>query len=63
MVRACSEDLFYLDRLGRGLPYLIQVVADLEQKGVGFKSLTEKIETGSGTGKLFSYVFLGTGRV
>ena len=33
--------LFYLDRLGRGLPYLIQVVADLEQKGVGFKSLTE----------------------
>lgn len=52
-----------MDRLGRGLPYLVQVVADLEQKGVGFKSLTEKIETASRTGKLFSYVFLGTGRV
>lgn len=63
MIRAFSEGPFYLDRLGRGLPYLVQVVADLEQKGVGFKSLTEKIETASRMGKLFSYVFLGTGRV
>ncbi|EEL6357553.1 recombinase family protein, partial [Salmonella enterica subsp. enterica serovar Derby] len=31
-----------LDRLGRSLPDLVQIVADLEQRGVGFESLTEK---------------------
>ncbi|NVL42340.1 recombinase family protein, partial [Pseudomonas syringae pv. actinidiae] len=33
-----------LDRLGRSLSDLVQIVADLEQRGVGFVSLTEKIE-------------------
>ena len=46
-----------LDRLGRSLPDLVQVVTDLEQRGVGFESLTEKIETGSATGKLIFHVF------
>ena len=46
-----------LDRLGRSLPDLVQIVADLEQRGVHFESLTEKIETGSASGKLQFHVF------
>lgn len=46
-----------LDRLGRSLPDLIHIVADLERQGVGFESLTEKIETGSAAGKLVYHVF------
>ena len=34
-----------LDRLGRSLPNLIEVVAELERRGVGFMSLTESIDT------------------
>ncbi|MBY4796710.1 recombinase family protein [Burkholderia multivorans] len=46
-----------LDRLGRSLPDLVQIVADLERQGVGFESLTEKIETGGATGKMIFHVF------
>lgn len=46
-----------LDRLGRSLPDLVQIVADLEQCGVQFESLTEQIETGSAAGKLQIHVF------
>lgn len=46
-----------LDRLGCSLPNLVQIVADLEQLGVNFESLTEKIETGSASGKLQFHVF------
>jgi len=46
-----------LDRLGRNLPDLIQIVTDLEQRGIGFESLNEKIETGSAAGKLIFHVF------
>lgn len=46
-----------LDRLGRSLPDLVQIIADLEQRGIGFESLTEKIETGSAAGKLVFHVF------
>lgn len=41
-----------LDRLIRSLPDLAQIVNDLEERGVGFESLTEKIGTGSATDKL-----------
>ena len=34
-----------LDRLGRSLQHLIEVVALLAERGVGFKSLTEQIDT------------------
>ena len=30
-----------LDRLGRSLPDLVQIVAELEQRGTGFESLNE----------------------
>jgi len=34
-----------LDRLGRSLPHLIQTLTDLATRGVGFKSLTDQIDT------------------
>ena len=46
-----------LDRLGRSLQHLIDVVADLEQRQVGFQSLTENIDTTSPTGKLVFHIF------
>lgn len=46
-----------LDRLGRSLSDLVQIVAELEKRGVYFESLTEKIETGSASGKLQFHVF------
>jgi len=46
-----------LDRLGRSLSDLVQIVANLESKGIAFESLTEKIETASAAGKLVFHVF------
>ena len=46
-----------LDRLGRSLPDLVRIVGELEQRGVSFESLTEKIETGSASGKLVFHAF------
>ncbi|MEL7541373.1 MAG: recombinase family protein, partial [Pseudomonadota bacterium] len=34
-----------LDRLGRSLPHLIEVVSGLKRNGCGFQSLTEAIDT------------------
>jgi DNA invertase Pin-like site-specific DNA recombinase len=34
-----------LDRLARSLPNLIEMVAELERRGAGFRSLTESIDT------------------
>src|SRR5664279_770649 len=42
-----------LDRLGRSLKNLIALVEDLAEKGVGFRSLTESIDTTTANGKLF----------
>lgn len=46
-----------LDRLGCSPPDLSCIVEELEQKGVSFESLTEKIGTGSAAGKLVFHVF------
>lgn len=46
-----------LDRLGRSLPDLVQIVAEMEQKGIGFESITERIKTGSAAGKMVFHVF------
>jgi DNA invertase Pin-like site-specific DNA recombinase len=46
-----------LDRLGRSLRNLIDVVADLDARGVGFRSLQESIDTTTSGGKLVFHVF------
>ena len=46
-----------LDRLGRSVRHLIDVVDALRQRGVGFKSLCESIDTGSANGKLTFHLF------
>lgn len=46
-----------LDRLGCSLSELVRIVAELEDKGISFESITEKIETAGNAGKWMSYVF------
>jgi DNA invertase Pin-like site-specific DNA recombinase len=46
-----------LDRLGRSLPHLIITMTDLEELGIGFKSLTENIDTTTSGGKLIFHIF------
>lgn len=46
-----------LDRLGRSLRDLIDKVEGLKQRGVGFKSLHESIDTTTPSGKLQFHVF------
>jgi DNA invertase Pin-like site-specific DNA recombinase len=45
-----------LDRLGRSLPHLISTMTDLENRGIGFKSLTENIDTTTSGGKLIFHI-------
>jgi DNA invertase Pin-like site-specific DNA recombinase len=42
-----------LDRLGRSLKNLIALVEDLAARGVGFRSLSESIDTTTANGRLF----------
>jgi DNA invertase Pin-like site-specific DNA recombinase len=46
-----------LDRLGRSLKHLIETVTALAERRVGFKSLTEQIDTTTSGGKLIFHVF------
>jgi DNA invertase Pin-like site-specific DNA recombinase len=46
-----------LDRLGRSLHHLIETVRDFEARGIGFKSLTEAIDTTTPGGKLVFHIF------
>ena len=46
-----------LDRLGRSLADLIGSVAQLEERGVGFRSLQESIDTTSSGGRLVFHIF------
>jgi DNA invertase Pin-like site-specific DNA recombinase len=46
-----------LDRLGRSLRHLIETVRLIEDKGAGFRSLSESIDTTTAGGRLFFYVF------
>jgi DNA invertase Pin-like site-specific DNA recombinase len=49
--------VWHLDRLGRSLPHLITTLTDLEERGIGFKSLTENIDTTTSGGKLIFHIF------
>ncbi|OZA01677.1 MAG: resolvase [Sulfuricurvum sp. 17-40-25] len=46
-----------LDRLGRSLQHLIEIVSELKSKDVGFKSLTEGMDTSIPSGELLFHVF------
>lgn len=46
-----------LDRLARSLKDLVEIISELESKGVGFKSITESIDTTSPSGKLIFHIF------
>jgi DNA invertase Pin-like site-specific DNA recombinase len=46
-----------LDRLGRSLRHLVDTVSQLEERGVGFRSLTESIDTTTPSGRLVFHVF------
>ena len=51
-----------LDRLGRSMTHLLAVVADLKARGVGFRSLTEAIDTTTPTGRLVFHIFGALGQ-
>ncbi len=51
-----------LDRLGRSLPHLIETVAALEKRGVGFRSITEAIDTTTPGGRLVFHLFGALGQ-
>lgn len=46
-----------LDRLARSMPQLIDTVSTLEDQGIGFRSLTEAIDTTTAGGKLVFHIF------
>ena len=46
-----------LDRLGRSLRHLIEPIGALQEQGIGFRSLTENIDTTTSGGKLIFHVF------
>ena len=46
-----------LDRLGRSLPHLIETVRQLQERGIGFRSLQEQLDTRTSGGKLVFHVF------
>lgn len=41
-----------LDRLGRSVPELIKIMDDLHKRGIGFRSLSESIDTTTAAGKM-----------
>ena len=46
-----------LDRLGRSLKHLIEVINTLNERGIYFKSLQESIDSSTSGGKLIFHVF------
>lgn len=46
-----------LDRLGRSLPHLLETVNGLRTRGIGFRSLTEQMDTTTPQGEFLFHVF------
>ncbi len=46
-----------LDRLGRSLKDLVEIIHGLQGRGIGFQSLTESIDTTTAGGRLVFHVF------
>ena len=45
-----------LDRLGRSLAHLVQLIAELGGRGIGFRSLSDPIDTESAGGRLVLHI-------
>lgn len=59
-MRANEDDtlvVWKLDRLARSLRQLIDTIEELEKKGIGFKSLTENIDTTTSGRRLVFHIF------
>src|SRR5439155_3255856 len=46
-----------LDRLGRSLKHLLETITTLNKRKIGFKSLTESIDTTTSNGRLIFNIF------
>src|SRR6266545_1667151 len=46
-----------LDRLGRSLKHLIETISQLNDRGIGFRSVQENIDTTTSGGKLIFHMF------
>jgi len=46
-----------LDRLGRSLNHLIEIVTDLNKKGIGFRCITQNLDTTTPSGMMIFHVF------
>lgn len=46
-----------LDRLARSLKDLVEIISELDSQEIGFKSITESIDTTSAGGKLIFHIF------
>lgn len=46
-----------LDRLGRSLPHLLDIITNLQKRGISFCSLTEKMDTTTPHGELLFNIF------
>jgi DNA invertase Pin-like site-specific DNA recombinase len=55
--RVWASVVWKLDRLGRSLRYLIDTVTALEERGVGFRSVAEAMDTTTPGGKLVLHLF------
>jgi DNA invertase Pin-like site-specific DNA recombinase len=49
--------VYKLDRLGRSLRHLVETIAHFQEKGVGFKSINDPIDTTTSQGRLIFNIF------
>ena len=49
--------MWRLDRLGRSLRHLVELVGELQEREIAFRSLTEAIDTNTPAGRLQLHLF------
>jgi DNA invertase Pin-like site-specific DNA recombinase len=55
----CNPGLLKLDRVGRDTRLILNVVAELEQRGVRLRSMTEEFDTATSIGRLMLTLLSG----